>query len=114
MKRLTLGENIADNEGLAATYDAYIKSKENGAGYNPILPGLQDFSPEALFFINAGRSFCSKPLPGSIKDSIKDEHAPDAVRANKVFQNSKEFAQVFKCPIGSKMNPANTEKCSIW
>ncbi|CAO0802735.1 unnamed protein product [Mucor circinelloides] len=111
---LTLGENIADNEGLAATYDAYIKSKENGAGYNPILPGLQDFSPEALFFINAGRSFCSKPLPGSIKDSIKDEHAPDAVRANKVFQNSKEFAQVFKCPIGSKMNPANTEKCSIW
>lgn len=68
--QLTLGENIADNEGLAATYDAYIKSKENGAGYNPILPGLQDFSPEALFFINAGRSFCSKPLPGSIKDSV--------------------------------------------
>lgn len=67
---MTLGENIADNEGLSATYDAYINSKKSGKGYNPVLPGLQNFSSEALFFINAGRSFCSKPLPGSIKDSV--------------------------------------------
>lgn len=68
--QLTLGENIADNEGLSATYDAYLNSKATGHGYNPILPGLQQFSPEALFFINAGRSFCSKPLRGTIKDSV--------------------------------------------
>ncbi|RCI04941.1 hypothetical protein CU098_012866, partial [Rhizopus stolonifer] len=110
---LTLGENIADNEGLSATFDAYMKLKESGKGYNPILPGLQNFSPEALFFINAGRSFCSKPLPGTVKDFISDEHAPDSVRANKVFQNSHEFARVFNCPIGSKMSP-KTKKCKIW
>lgn len=67
---MTLGENIADNEGLSATYDAYLSSKADGKGYNPILPGLHQFSPEALFFINAGRSFCSKPLRGTIKDSV--------------------------------------------
>jgi hypothetical protein len=55
---------------LSATYDAYLNSKLNGQGYNPRLPGLQDFSPEALFFINAGRSFCSKPLRGTVKDSV--------------------------------------------
>lgn len=70
--QLTLGENIADNEGLSATYDAYLSSKADGKGYNPILPGLQQFSSEALFFINAGRSFCSKPLRGTIKDSVSD------------------------------------------
>lgn len=42
----------------------------NGEGYNPSLPGLQQFSPEALFFINAGRSFCSKPLRGTERDSV--------------------------------------------
>ncbi|KAI7879828.1 uncharacterized protein EV154DRAFT_450821 [Mucor mucedo] len=110
---LTLGENIADNEGLSATYDAYLKSKLNGKGYNPILPGLQQFSSEALFFINAGRSFCSKPLRGTIKDSLADEHAPDSIRANKVFQNNVDFAKIFNCPVGSKMNPITT-KCKIW
>ena len=45
---------------------------------------------------------------------INDEHAPDAIRANKVFQNNKDFARVFNCPKGSNMNPANTEKCKIW
>ncbi|CEP09245.1 hypothetical protein [Parasitella parasitica] len=109
---LTLGENIADNEGLSATYYAYLKLKNSGKGYNPKLPGLQKFSPEALFFINAGLSFCSKPLPGTTKDTIKDEHIPDSVRANKLFQNSKEFARTFNCPVGSKMNPA--KKCKIW
>jgi hypothetical protein len=47
-----------------------LNSKLNGQGYNPRLPGLQQFSPEALFFINAGRSFCSKPLRGTVKDSV--------------------------------------------
>ncbi|KAI8972993.1 hypothetical protein BDB01DRAFT_808282 [Pilobolus umbonatus] len=110
---LTLGENIADNEGLSATYDAFIKLKESGKGNNPILPGLQNFSPESLFFISAARSFCSKPMPGSIQDSIKDEHAPDSVRANMIFQNSKHFSKVFNCPVGSPMNP-NKPKCKIW
>ncbi|GAA5805723.1 hypothetical protein HPULCUR_011247 [Helicostylum pulchrum] len=110
---LTLGENIADNEGLSATYDAYLSSKATGNGYNPILPGLQRFSSEALFFINAGRSFCSKPLRGTIKDSLTDEHAPDSIRANKAFQNNADFAKIFNCPVGSKMNP-KTPKCKIW
>ncbi|KAI8369908.1 hypothetical protein EDC96DRAFT_588764 [Choanephora cucurbitarum] len=110
---LTLGENIADNEGLAASFDAFKKLKESGKGYNPILPGLQNFSDEALFFINAGRSFCSKPLPGTVKDYISDEHAPDSIRANKLFQNNPDFARIFKCPVGSKMNPKGP-KCKIW
>ncbi|KAI8890361.1 zincin [Backusella circina FSU 941] len=105
---LTLGENIADNEGLAAAYHAYKLLKESGKSFDPVLPGLHKFSPEALFFINAGRSFCSKPLPGTLVDA----HAPDSVRANFLFQNSEEFSKIFHCPAGSKMNPKN--KCKIW
>ncbi|KAI9476504.1 MAG: hypothetical protein EXX96DRAFT_652130 [Benjaminiella poitrasii] len=110
---LTLGENIADVEGLSAAYDAYLISKQKEKSHNPILPGLQKFSSEALFFMNAGRSFCSKTSPGTVKDSLSDEHAPDSIRANKIFENNADFAKVFNCPVGSKMNP-KSKKCKIW
>lgn len=68
--KLTLGESIADHEGLTAAYYAYLTSKTKGKGYNPILPGLHNFSAESLFFINAARSFCSKTTAEAENDSV--------------------------------------------
>lgn len=65
-----MGESIADHEGLTAAYYAYLGSKSDPEAYNPTLPGLQQFSKESLFFINAARSFCSKSMAEADRDSV--------------------------------------------
>lgn len=49
---------MADNGGVAASYLAYKKLQ--GDKPNQVLQGLENLSPEALFFINFGRVWCSK------------------------------------------------------
>lgn len=56
--QLTLGENLADNGGVAASYLAY--KKLHGDKPNQVLQGLENLSPEALLFINFGRVWCRK------------------------------------------------------
>jgi membrane metallo-endopeptidase-like protein 1 len=49
----TLGENIADNGGIAQAFRAY-KAFVQKHGKEPKLPGL-DYTPEQLFFIAFGQ-----------------------------------------------------------
>ena len=55
---MTLGENLADNGGVQASYLAFQKLKETAPQQS--LKGLEQLSPEALFFINFGRIWCRK------------------------------------------------------
>ncbi|ORX57154.1 zincin [Piromyces finnis] len=108
----TLGENLADNGGLARAYDAWqlslLKNPENAAERNKMLPGFQGYTIDQLFYISYGQTFCS------INNSINliDEHSPGIARINGVISNSKHFAETFNCPSNSPMNPEN--KCIIW
>lgn len=49
----TLGENMADNGGLHHSYLAY-KYHIRKYGSEPILPGLEKYTMEQLFFIAFG------------------------------------------------------------
>ena len=42
---------------------------------------------------------------------VRDTHSPGEFRAKGV-QNNLHFGEIFNCPVGSKMNPA--EKCVLW
>lgn len=108
---ITLGENIADNGGLKASFKAYSKwVRENGD--EQLLPGLGKTNNE-VFFIAFGQSWCTGELNKRLKSLIEtDVHSPFMERVRGSVQNSKDFAEVFNCPVGSPMNPK--KKCSIW
>ncbi|KAL9596977.1 MAG: hypothetical protein Q9219_005446 [cf. Caloplaca sp. 3 TL-2023] len=73
--RLTLGENIADAGGLSAAYHAWKAIEEKDPA--PLLPGLQEFTKEQLFFITYPSLFCGKTRRERAVNLIyKDPHAP--------------------------------------
>ncbi|XP_065060809.1 endothelin-converting enzyme homolog [Rhopilema esculentum] len=109
--KVTLGENIADNGGLKAAYNAY-KAWVKKNGEEPILPGL-DATHDQLFFISFGQSWCTSARTAALLDQLDtDSHSPAMDRVLGSISNSAEFAKVFKCPAGSKYNPK--KKCNIW
>ena len=77
--RLTLGENIADAGGLSAAFAAWKEvEKKNPA---QLLPGLQNFSKEQVFFISYANGWCGKSRKEFAVDRIyRDPHAPDWAR----------------------------------
>lgn len=77
--RLTLGENIADAGGLAAAFYAWRKRDESHA--DQVLPGLEDFTKEQLFFISYSNWWCSKTTNEAAVQAIyTDPHAPKPAR----------------------------------
>lgn len=106
------GENIADNGGVKEAYQAYESwLLENGQ--EQLLPGLQMFSPQQMFWISAANSWCTVIRPESLRNMItSDNHSPSEFRVIGPFSNREEFSRDFNCPVGSKMNPVN--KCNVW
>ncbi|KAL9971069.1 hypothetical protein ACROYT_G023554 [Oculina patagonica] len=109
--KVTLGENIADNGGLKAAYNAYKEwEKKNGA--ETPLP-LLNMTPDQTFFMAFAQNWCA-----NIREELAivmlhdDSHSPNRFRVLGSLSNLQAFAEAFKCRPGSKMNP--THKCHIW
>jgi predicted metalloendopeptidase len=107
----TLGENIADNGGLRAAYNAYNEwTKINGEEKPLPLLGLNH---RQLVFVSFAQTWCSKSTPDAMHNSIlTDMHSPPRLRVIGTISNSNEFAKAFNCPINSNMNPL--KKCILW
>ncbi|KAF5405715.1 Endothelin-converting enzyme [Paragonimus heterotremus] len=109
--KMTLGENIADNGGLKASYKAFKKLEAQDPD-RPILPGL-NMSSDQLFFLSFAQLWCVKTLPRSMLNTVLfDVHTVEPYRVIGTLSNSEDFARVFNCPVGSPMNPV--KKCVIW
>ena len=107
----TLGENIADNGGLMTAYEAYRNYAEE-KGQQRSLPGLK-YSPDQIFFVAQAQLYCSIYDPASVAETMATRlHSPDPYRVIGPLSNSKEFSEVFNCPLGSPMNPP--QKCVLW
>uniref|UniRef100_A0A8C5UBX8 endothelin-converting enzyme 1 n=1 Tax=Malurus cyaneus samueli TaxID=2593467 RepID=A0A8C5UBX8_9PASS len=109
--RQTLGENIADNGGLKAAYNAY-KSWLQKNGEEKRLPALE-LTNHQLFFVGFAQVWCSVRTPESSHEGlVTDPHSPDKYRVIGTLSNSRDFVEHFGCPLGSPMNPG--KHCEVW
>ncbi|XP_065211489.1 endothelin-converting enzyme homolog [Planococcus citri] len=110
--KVTVGEDISDSGGFKQSLFAYRKTVSE-FGEELKLPQFESFSHEQLFTLSFANLWCENPTESSAKLSLLNEHSPKGVRVNGVLKNSKEFAEIWKCSNGSRMNPT-AEKCSLW
>jgi endothelin-converting enzyme len=69
--KLTLGENLADNGGLGESFVAWKKKYNSSKEDKDVrLPGLDNLSPEQLFFVNFGRIWCNKATKAQAKKGV--------------------------------------------
>ncbi|XP_071109353.1 neprilysin-1-like [Haliotis cracherodii] len=108
----TQGENIADCGGVKQAYRAYRNLVGDLQAEEPLLPYL-GLSQDQAFFISYAQSWCASYRKEGLEATISgDVHSPNMYRIIGACQNSFEFAEAFRCPVGSYMNPPT--KCELW
>ena len=111
----SVDENFADNSGLFMAYRAlgdkigHEQMKKRAAATDGSNSQLTN---EQVFFISYAHSWCHKYSSSQAINGIGLTHSLNPVRVLIPMQNSIEFANAFKCPLESPMNP--TEKCLPW
>ena len=107
---LTLGENIADNSGLAIAYKAYKLSLGGKSG--PVLDGL---TGDQRFYMGFGQVWQSKMREASTLVQIKtDPHSPAEFRGNGTITNQANFYKAFDVKKTDKMYLAPEKRVTIW
>ncbi|KAL5396158.1 hypothetical protein PMIN02_003414 [Paraphaeosphaeria minitans] len=103
---LTQGENVADTGGLSAAFAAW--QKRNEAEPNQLLPGLEEYTREQLFYLSFGGIWCGKRRPAeAVRRIYSDPHSPPNVRILGTVANQRGFKEAFKC---ANKEPA----CELW
>ncbi|XP_076179809.1 neprilysin-4 isoform X3 [Ptiloglossa arizonensis] len=108
----TQGENIADNGGIKQAFRAYEKWLRLNGDADETLPGL-NATGKQLFFLNFAQVWCGSMRPEATRNKLKTAvHSPGKFRVIGTLSNSKDFAEIFNCPLNAPMNPL--KKCSVW
>ncbi|MFD2365181.1 M13 family metallopeptidase [Pseudoduganella sp. GCM10020061] len=108
--KLTLGENIADNSGLAIAYKAYKIS----LGGKPA-PVIDNLTGEQRFYMGFGQVWRAKMRDEAMIVQLKtDPHSPGMYRANGTVQNQPGFYEAFGVKEGDKMYVAPEKRVIIW
>lgn len=107
---LTLGENTADNGGIAIAYDAF-KMTEQGKG-NVKIDG---FTPDQRFFLSIARIWRVKTRDAFLRTYVNtNPHSPAMWRVNGPLMNFDPFYQAFTVQPGDKNYKAPNERIKIW
>jgi len=108
--RLTLGENIADNSGLAIAYKAYHLSL--GGEQPPLIDGL---TGDQRFFVGWAQVWRSKTRENEAIMRIKsDPHSPDQIRGTVPEMNQDPFYTAFDVKPGDKMYLPPEKRVHLW
>ncbi|KAK0731960.1 hypothetical protein B0H67DRAFT_640281 [Lasiosphaeris hirsuta] len=95
----TLAENLSDAGGLRIAFDAFrALQKKNGPDL--LLPGLERFTQDQLFFIFYANIWCSSETPETnLIARPQDVHAYNPHRILGGIANSRGFREAFKCKV---------------
>jgi len=107
---LTLGENIADNAGLAISYKAYQLSLNGKQA-----PQIDGMSGDQRFFAGWAQAFRGK---SRVDDEIvrlkTDPHSPVAIRGTVPEMNQNAFFDAYGIKEGDKMYLAPEKRVTLW
>ena len=107
---LTLGENIADNSGLAIAYKAYQLALAGRT--SPVIDG---FTGEQRFYLGWVQVWRAKVRDDEAVQRIKtDPHAPPAVRGTAPLVNQTGFYAAFGIKPGDRMYLPPEQRISVW
>lgn len=106
---LTVGENIADNGGVAMAYDAF-KLTEQGKGNEKI----DGYTPDQRFFLSVARIWRVKTRDEFLRMYVNtNNHSPAMWRVNGSLMNTPEFYEAFDIKEG-KNYKSEAERIRIW
>jgi predicted metalloendopeptidase len=107
---LTLGENIADNAGLAISHKAYQLSLNGSEA-----PQIDGMTGDQRFFAGWAQAFRGK---SRIDDEIvalkTDPHSPVAIRGTVPEMNQNAFFDAYAIKEGDKMYLAPDQRVTLW
>jgi putative endopeptidase len=108
--KLTLGENIADNSGLAVAYKAYRLALNGRAA--PVIDG---YTGDQRFFLASAQSWMAKVRDKQYIVWLKsDPHSPYAARGSIPLTNQDAFYEAFGVKPGDKMYLPPDKRVHIW
>ena len=108
--QLTLGENIADNAGLAIAHKAYTLSLDGKSA--PVIDGM---TGDQRFYAGWAQAFRGKSRVDQAIVSIKtDPHSPEAVRGTVPEMNQAAFYEAFGVNEGDKMYLPPDQRVTLW
>jgi predicted metalloendopeptidase len=108
--QLTLGENIADNSGLAIAYKAYRLSL--GGNQAPVIDGL---TGDQRFYMGWAQVWRAKTRDQEAVLRIKtDPHSPADIRGNVPEMNQDPFYSAFEVQAGDRMYLPPDQRVSLW
>ena len=107
---LTVGENTADNGGIAIAYDAF-KMTQQGQDTTSI-DGL---TPDQRFFLSIARIWRVKTRDEFLRNYVAtNPHSPPIWRVNGPLMNFTPFYEAFDVQPGDKNFKPESERIKIW
>ncbi|WP_424819491.1 M13 family metallopeptidase [Salinisphaera sp.] len=111
--KLTLGENIADLDGLTLAYDALQTALAN----NPKEAHMKidGYTEDQRFFMSWARVWRGHSRPKALEVQLNsDPHSPMTYRAIGAPSNMPAFARAFDCKTSDKMVRPESKRVEIW
>lgn len=107
---LTLGENIADNAGLAVSYKAWKISLQGKDAAT-----IDGLSGDQRFFMGYAQRSCTLDRDNMVIMWIKtDPHTPSEARVNALMMNQQFFYDAYNVKPGDKMYLPPEQRTIIW
>jgi putative endopeptidase len=107
---LTVGENAADNGGIAIAYDAF-KMTQQGHDTTKI----DGFTPDQRFFLSIARIWRVKTRDAFMRTYVNtNPHSPAMWRVNGPLMSRPEFYKAFNVQPGDKNYKPEDQRIKIW